>query len=113
MVTLTVLAMLQSLHIHGHLHVKAALDSGDLTEAELREIAVQIACYAGWPVATANGPWTKPPAGHQEWRTCDRTSPRNAGSAWPRTADCSGTRPEPTWTLRRMAPRGRGHGSPS
>lgn len=48
-----VLAMLQSHHIHGNLHVKAALDSGDLTEVELREIAVQIACYAGWPVATS------------------------------------------------------------
>lgn len=52
-ITLTVLAMLQSHHIHGNLHVKAALDSGDLTEVELREIAVQIACYAGWPVATS------------------------------------------------------------
>ncbi|MEU8706328.1 carboxymuconolactone decarboxylase family protein [Streptomyces sp. NPDC048565] len=52
-ITLTVLAMLQSHQIHGHLHVKAALDSGDLTEAELREVAVQIAYYAGWPVATS------------------------------------------------------------
>ncbi|MFE2936966.1 carboxymuconolactone decarboxylase family protein [Streptomyces sp. NPDC059278] len=52
-ITLTVLAMLQSHQIHGHLHVKAALDSGDLTEDALREIAVQIAYYAGWPVATS------------------------------------------------------------
>lgn len=51
-ITLTVLALLQCLLLHGHLHIKAALDSGDLTEAELREIAVQIAYYAGWPVAT-------------------------------------------------------------
>jgi alkylhydroperoxidase/carboxymuconolactone decarboxylase family protein YurZ len=52
-ITLTVLAMLQTHHIHGKLHVRAALDSGHLTEDELREIAVQIAYYAGWPVATS------------------------------------------------------------
>jgi hypothetical protein len=52
-ITLTVLAMLRTHHIHGKLHVKAALDSGHLTEDELREIAVQIAYYAGWPVATS------------------------------------------------------------
>ncbi|MDT0413512.1 MULTISPECIES: carboxymuconolactone decarboxylase family protein [Streptomyces] len=66
-VTLTVLAMLQSHQLHGHLHGKAALDSGDLTEAELREIAVQIAYNAGWPVATSfewtvdKATGTKPP----------------------------------------------------
>ncbi|MFJ6700060.1 carboxymuconolactone decarboxylase family protein [Streptomyces sp. NPDC091272] len=52
-ITLTVLATLQSHQIDGQSHVMAALDRGDLTEAELREIAVQIAYYAGWPVATS------------------------------------------------------------
>lgn len=52
-VTLTVLAMLQANQVHGPLHAKAALDSGDLTEDELREMAAQIAYYAGWPIATA------------------------------------------------------------
>lgn len=35
------------------------------------------------------------------------------GSAWRRTADCSGTRPATTWMLRPMAQRGRGRGSTS
>jgi hypothetical protein len=33
------------------------------------------------------------------------------GSAWRRTADCSGTRPATTWTHLRMALRGHGRGS--
>lgn len=52
-VTITVLAMLGMDKIHGPLHVKAALDSGDLSADELREVAVQMAYYVGWPVATS------------------------------------------------------------
>ncbi|MFJ4921296.1 carboxymuconolactone decarboxylase family protein [Streptomyces sp. NPDC088725] len=52
-VTLTVLTMLGRDRIHGPLHVQAALDSGDLTAGELREVAVQMAYYAGWPLATS------------------------------------------------------------
>jgi alkylhydroperoxidase/carboxymuconolactone decarboxylase family protein YurZ len=51
-VTLTALAMHGQMAAHGTLHVKAALDSGDLTAEELREIGVQMAPYAGWPLAT-------------------------------------------------------------
>ncbi|WP_019546641.1 carboxymuconolactone decarboxylase family protein [Streptomyces sulphureus] len=53
LVTLAVLAALGQERLHAPLHIKAALDSGDLTEAELRETAVQIAYYAGWPLATS------------------------------------------------------------
>lgn len=52
-ITLTVLAVLQSTQVHAPLHIRAALESGDLTEDELREMAAQIAFYAGWPVATS------------------------------------------------------------
>jgi alkylhydroperoxidase/carboxymuconolactone decarboxylase family protein YurZ len=34
-------------------HVRAALESGDLDAAELEEVGVQVAFYAGWPVATS------------------------------------------------------------
>ena len=34
-------------------HVRAALESGDVDAAQLEEIAVQLAFYAGWPVATS------------------------------------------------------------
>lgn len=34
-------------------HVRAALESGDLDPAQLEELAVHIAFYAGWPVATS------------------------------------------------------------
>ncbi|MFB6549276.1 carboxymuconolactone decarboxylase family protein [Streptomyces sp. NPDC056405] len=53
LVTLAVLAVFGQERLHAPLHIKAALDSGDLTEAELRETAVQIAYYAGWPLATS------------------------------------------------------------
>nr|WP_239074147.1 carboxymuconolactone decarboxylase family protein [Streptomyces sp. SID10853] len=53
LVTLAVLATLGQDRLHAPLHIKAALDSGDLSEAELRETAVQIAYYAGWPLATS------------------------------------------------------------
>ncbi|MDH6523082.1 4-carboxymuconolactone decarboxylase [Streptomyces sp. SAI-135] len=53
LVTLTVLAVLSQNRLHTPLHIKAALDSGDLSEADLRESAIQIAFYAGWPLATS------------------------------------------------------------
>ncbi|MFB7657469.1 MULTISPECIES: carboxymuconolactone decarboxylase family protein [unclassified Streptomyces] len=53
LVTLAVLAVLGQDRLHAPLHIKAALDSGDLTEAELRETAIQVAYYAGWPLATS------------------------------------------------------------
>jgi len=34
-------------------HVRAALESGDLDSAQLEELCVQLAFYAGWPVATS------------------------------------------------------------
>jgi len=34
-------------------HVRAALESGDLDPAQLEEICVQLAFYAGWPVASS------------------------------------------------------------
>ncbi|HEV7931950.1 MAG TPA: carboxymuconolactone decarboxylase family protein [Actinomadura sp.] len=52
-ITITVLAMLGRDQVHGPLHVQAALDSGDLTADDLREVAVQMAYYAGWPLATS------------------------------------------------------------
>lgn len=56
-VTPTMLAMLPANQNHGSLHAKAALGSGHLAEGELRELAVQIAYYAGWPAATSSE-WT-------------------------------------------------------
>ncbi|MFG2894478.1 carboxymuconolactone decarboxylase family protein [Streptomyces sp. NPDC048248] len=53
LVTLAVLAALGQDRPHAPLHIKAALESGDLSETELRETAVQIAYYAGWPLATS------------------------------------------------------------
>lgn len=53
LITLTVLAVLGQDRVHAPLHINAALDSGDLTETELREVAVQVAYYAGWPLATS------------------------------------------------------------
>ncbi|MBV1935614.1 carboxymuconolactone decarboxylase family protein [Streptomyces sp. BV286] len=53
LITLAVLAALGQNHLHAPMHIKAALDSGDLSEAEVRESAVQIAYYAGWPLATS------------------------------------------------------------
>lgn len=53
LITLTVLAVQGQLQAHGALHIEAALDSGDLTADELRETAVQMAYYAGWPLATS------------------------------------------------------------
>jgi 4-carboxymuconolactone decarboxylase len=53
LITLAVLAVLGQDRLHAPLHIKAALDSGDLSEDELRETAVQIAYYAGWPLATS------------------------------------------------------------
>ncbi|MFJ3712621.1 carboxymuconolactone decarboxylase family protein [Streptomyces sp. NBC_01387] len=54
-VTLTLLAALGQGGPHASLHIKAALASGDLTEAELHEMSVQMAYYAGWPLATSFG----------------------------------------------------------
>jgi 4-carboxymuconolactone decarboxylase len=34
-------------------HVRAALESGDLDAAQIEELGVQLAFYAGWPVATS------------------------------------------------------------
>jgi 4-carboxymuconolactone decarboxylase len=34
-------------------HVRAAIDAGDLSSAELDEVALQIAMYAGWPSGVA------------------------------------------------------------
>jgi alkylhydroperoxidase/carboxymuconolactone decarboxylase family protein YurZ len=34
-------------------HVRAALESGDLDPAQIEELGVQLAFYAGWPVATS------------------------------------------------------------
>src|ERR1700728_3455026 len=48
LVTLTILA-LNGDERKTALHVKAALHSGELTLAELREVAIQVAFYAGWP----------------------------------------------------------------
>ncbi|WP_367038310.1 carboxymuconolactone decarboxylase family protein [Streptomyces sp. Je 1-332] len=53
LITLTALAVLGQDRLHTPLHIRAALASSDLTEAELREMAVQIAYYAGWPLATS------------------------------------------------------------
>lgn len=53
LITLTVLAVLGQDRLHAPMHIKAALASGDLAEAELRELAVQVAYYAGWPLATS------------------------------------------------------------
>ncbi|MEU5839979.1 carboxymuconolactone decarboxylase family protein [Streptomyces diacarni] len=53
LVTLTVLAVLGQDRLHAPLHIKAALDSDDLTEPEVREVAVQVAYYAGWPLASS------------------------------------------------------------
>lgn len=53
LITLTVLAVLGQDQVHAPLHIKAALDSGDLSEAEAREVAVQVAYYAGWPLASS------------------------------------------------------------
>jgi 4-carboxymuconolactone decarboxylase len=33
-------------------HVRSALDSGDMTHAELNEFALHFAVYAGWPLAS-------------------------------------------------------------
>lgn len=55
---LVTLGVLAALGIEHELpwHVKGALKSGDLTEEELREIAVQVAFYAGFPrAATYSG----------------------------------------------------------
>lgn len=53
LITLTVLAVLGQDRLHAPLHIKAALDSGDLSVTEVREVAVQVAYYAGWPLATS------------------------------------------------------------
>jgi 4-carboxymuconolactone decarboxylase len=34
-------------------HVRAALESGDLDPAQMEELCVQLAFYAGWPVASS------------------------------------------------------------
>jgi alkylhydroperoxidase/carboxymuconolactone decarboxylase family protein YurZ len=34
-------------------HVRAALESGDLDPAQMEELCVQLAFYAGWPVAAS------------------------------------------------------------
>ncbi|MGW0808925.1 carboxymuconolactone decarboxylase family protein [Nonomuraea sp. NPDC002799] len=52
LITLTVLAMLGRERITPY-HVHAALDSGDLDEGQLQEMARQLAYYAGFPVASA------------------------------------------------------------
>lgn len=53
LVTLSALAVLGQDRFHVPLHIKAALDSGDLSEPEIREVAVQLAYYAGWPLASS------------------------------------------------------------
>jgi 4-carboxymuconolactone decarboxylase len=52
LITLTVLAMLGRERITPF-HIHAALDSGDLDEGQLQEMARQLAYYAGFPVASA------------------------------------------------------------
>jgi 4-carboxymuconolactone decarboxylase len=52
LVNLTLLAMLGRDSVTPY-HVRAALESGDFTPDELEELAVHLAFYAGWPVATA------------------------------------------------------------
>ena len=52
LVTLTVLALFGRDDITSF-HVGAALRSGDLSPEQLQELGVQLAFYAGWPVAAA------------------------------------------------------------
>jgi 4-carboxymuconolactone decarboxylase len=52
LINLTLLALLGRDDITPF-HVRAALQSGDLDPAEIEELAVQVAFYAGWPVATS------------------------------------------------------------
>jgi 4-carboxymuconolactone decarboxylase len=52
LITLSLLAILGRDDITPF-HVRAALDSGDLDRAQFEEFGVQLAFYAGWPVATS------------------------------------------------------------
>jgi 4-carboxymuconolactone decarboxylase len=52
LINLTLLAMLGRDDITPF-HVRAALESGDLDSAEIEELGVQLAFYAGWPLATS------------------------------------------------------------
>jgi 4-carboxymuconolactone decarboxylase len=52
LITLSLLAILGRDDITPF-HVRAALESGDLDGAQLEEVGVQVAFYAGWPVATS------------------------------------------------------------
>jgi 4-carboxymuconolactone decarboxylase len=52
LINLTLLAILGRDDITPY-HVRAALESGDLSPAELEELCVQLAFYTGWPVASS------------------------------------------------------------
>jgi 4-carboxymuconolactone decarboxylase len=85
LVTLAVLAVLGQDRLHAPLHIKAALDSGDLSEAEVRESAVQIAYYAGWPLATSFDAAIDAVTGsHSRYDQVDPLPPRPAPGPAPR-----------------------------
>jgi 4-carboxymuconolactone decarboxylase len=52
LINLTLLAMLGRDDITPF-HVRAALESGDLDTTQIEELGVQLAFYAGWPLATS------------------------------------------------------------
>ena len=52
LINLTLLAMLGRDDITPF-HVRAALESGDLDAAQMEELGLQLAFYAGWPLATS------------------------------------------------------------
>ena len=52
MVTIAILAT-NGMEMELGVHIRAALDSGDVTPAELMEIVLQVAHYAGFPLGSA------------------------------------------------------------